>query len=151
MSTHDIVTAVATWTVATCDPPIQGSYPYIPSSKTTALPDVVVEVAEKTLVIDDPRFPFAALQQTFIRVWSLGVSIMVDNTSPDDAAEQLEDYADQLEAAIFQDSTLGGTVPFVSPFLNFDFTAPFVEYPDGTRGREMNMTMHVGELVEAQQ
>lgn len=149
MGTKAVVLAVANWVVATCDPPIQGSYPYLPSTKDTALPDVVVEVSDKVITREDPRFPYRQIQQVWVRIWTLGISIMVENTNPDDAAEQLEDYADQLEAALMEDGTLGGTVPFVSPFMSFDFAAPFVEYPDGTRGREMNMTLHVGELVEA--
>jgi len=110
---------------------------------------VVVETIEKETAINDDRFPMRGIQQRWIKVWSLLISIMVDNGDPQAAADQLYEYADMLEAALMEDGTLGGRVPFVSPFYNFDFQSPFVEYPDGTRGRAMDMTLLVGELVEA--
>lgn len=147
MDTHDVVTEVTEWAAESTDPSLN-TYAFGPSFKTQALPDVVVEVAAKRLTSEDPLFPYRGLQQKWVKVWSLALSIMVDNADEAAAAEALETYADQLEAALLQDGSLGGRVPFASPFLSFDFTAPFVEYADGTRGREMNVVMHVGDLVE---
>lgn len=151
MTTEDVLTGVNAWVVATCDPPIVGAYEYLPEMKTAELPDVVTEVLEVRMNIEDPRFPFAQLQQTWLKVWQINCSIMVGNSDPGAAALQLEGYADQMDASIRGDGSLGGRVPFISPFYAFDFTAPFVEYNDGTRGREMNMQMAIGELVEAPQ
>lgn len=148
MGTHDIVQGVADWITAVTDPPVS-SYAMAPSMKDQALPDVVVEVATHRMTIQDPLFPLRQLQQQWIRVWTVAASIMVENNVEATAAIALEDYADQLTAALQRDGSLSGNVPFASPFISFDFTAPFVEYPDGTRGREMTAVIHVGELVEA--
>lgn len=149
MTTQDVLDGVNTWIVDVCTPAIIGTYTYLPASKTEALPDVVTEVLDIRMVVDDANFPFYQLQQRWVKMWQIQSSFGVDNLTPDAAAEQLQGYADQLDAAIRGDSSLGGRVPFISPFYSFDFTAPFVEYNDGTRFREMNMQIAVGELVEA--
>lgn len=148
MTTQDVLDGINDWILDTCTPTIVGSYTYLPSAKTEALPDVITEVLDIRWQIDDPQFPFSQLQQTWIRIWQIQSSFGVDNSTPDAAAEQLQGYADQLDASIRGDGSLGGRVPFISPFYSFDFTAPFVEYNDGTRFREMNMQIAVGELVE---
>ncbi len=148
MNAQEVCEAVGEWVGAESNPTINVTYPYLPSVKAQ-LPDAVVELAGRELTREDDRFPHFTIQQAWVTTFSLAVSIMVENTNPPAAAEQLYDYSDQLQSALVSDSTLGGRVPFASPYLTFDFTAPFVEYPDGTRGREMNMTMYVGELVEA--
>ena len=77
------------------------------------------------------------------------MSFMVDNALTDQAAAQLRDFEARLLESVLKDATLGGRVPIASPQMEFDFTAPFVEYEDGTKGREMTMTIAVGHLVEA--
>jgi len=149
VSTEDVLTGLNEWVLAVCTPTIVGAYPFLPAEKPLAFPDVVAEVLDIRLTVDDPAFPFSVIQQTWLKVWQVGLSIMVSNADPEAAASQLEGYADQMDASIRSDGSLGGRVPFISPYYSFDFTAPFVEYNDGTRGREMNVQISVGELVEA--
>lgn len=151
MTTQDVLDGVAAWIVATCDPTILGSYAYLPDVKDEPLPDVVVDLLGQRTTVDDPRFPFVQIQQAWLHVWTLEPSIMVDNTDRAAAAAQLNGYVDQLRASIMKDGSLDGRVPFVSPFFSFDLSHPFVEWADGTRGREMTLNLAVGELVEAPQ
>ena len=147
MTTQDVAEGVTAWILEATG--ISSGYHYMPSQKDANLPDVVVEVIERRMTREDPEFPFSAIQQRWVRLFVVGASIMVDNSDPESAADTLYGYSDVMEAALMADGTLGGRVPFVSPYFAFDFSAPFVEYHDGTRGREMNMQMSVGELVEA--
>lgn len=149
METQAVAEQVAEWVVEVCDPEIQGSYTHLPFEKPQALPDVVCEVLDKGITRDDPRMPWSQLEQTWLRIWQVNVSVMVDNQDPEQASNALSGYSDQLEAALMQDGTLGGRVQLVSPYHRFDFSTPYVEYQDGMRGREMNLQISVGELVEA--
>ena len=82
--------------------------------------------------------------------YDLELAFMVDNQDPEAAATSLRSYRDLLSAAVRATPDLGGRVPFRSPFVSFDFTPPFVEYEDGTTGREMTMQLTVGDLVEVE-
>lgn len=142
MSSNDVVQAVVQWANAAV-PQLEGSYTYTPTGKTERLPDVVADTGTIEHVYEDPRFPMLAAQQVLLAVHSVGLSIMVENSMPQVAAEQLRDWADALSASLLDDGTLGGRVPMCSPIHSFDFTRPFVEYADGTRGRELTMELTV--------
>jgi hypothetical protein len=131
-------------------PALNGGYAYLIESKGS-LPDVVVELLSTEVALADDRFPYSQIQQRYIRTWDYEFSFMVNNDDTALAAGTLEDWSDTLLTAASSDVTLGGRVGFISPFISFDFTPPFVEYPDGTRGREMRMLLAVGELVEGTQ
>jgi hypothetical protein len=150
VNTHEIVQATGDWLLE-MNPELVHAYPYSPMQKEADLPDVVVEVETSDVRLADNDFPFRDIQQALIRRWDMSASFMVENTNPEQAAEQLRIFADRATSSVLSDSTLGGRVPFISPFISFDYTPPFVEYADGTRGREMTMTISVGELVEADQ
>lgn len=131
-------------------PAIQSAYDYVPASKPEGLPDLVVEVARTELVRDGAeRFGVWNLQQVMIDVFTCNLSIMVDNGDPQQAAADLRGYRDLLIADARSNPTLRGNVLVASPFMVADFTQPFVEYEDGTRGREMTLTIDIGDLVEA--
>lgn len=155
MGTDDVNAAVLDWMRETL-PDLKTGYDHIPEGKDAArasfgdgsLPDVIVDVAETTDGQDFPEFPYAQLQQAWVRVWRVSFSIMADNEIPADAAKQLRDFADQLRSTIAGDGNLGDRVQFASPIMSFDFTQPFVRYDDGTKGREVVGTMAVGELVD---
>lgn len=142
---------IVAWVQATL-PEVVGAYSYGTSDKPQAMPDVQVELLQRRLAIDDPLFPFQVLQQAWLQIMQFGISIMVDNTDPDDADSQLKDFSDRLLTAAMNDGTLGQRVEFISPFMTFDFTPPFVEYAsDGTKGREMTMLISTGERLEGPQ
>lgn len=150
MTSEEIVLGVCSWLME-ANPELTHAYAYAPMMKESALPDVVVELDIVTLEVGDAAFPLRDIQQRFLTRWQMTVSFMVLNEDPSGAATQLRTFADRCVDEILADSTLRGRVPFVSPFVTFDYTPPFVEYADGTRGREMTMSLSVGELVEVQQ
>lgn len=150
MTSDEIVVGACEWLMEV-HPELTHAYPYAPLQKDSALPDVVVEMDAAALVIGDGSFPMRDIQQRFITRWDLTASFMVLNEDPSAAATLLRVFADRCVDEMLADSTLRHRVPFVSPFVTFDYTPPFVEYADGTRGREMTMSFSVGELVEVQQ
>lgn len=149
MDSGAITNGVLAWARETV-PELLGGYSYIPAAKDQALPDVVVELNGLETTLADPRFPFQTIQQRLVWASSIGLSFMVDNTDPEAAADTLRSWADALSASLLADGTLGGKVPFVSPLFRWDFTRPFVRYPDGTTGREASLAITVGELVEVE-
>lgn len=142
--------ALLTWANGVI-PELNGSYDYIPASKPEALPDIICEVARTRVQMGGgDEFPMWNIQQQAVEVYECSLAIMVDNADPQAAAAQLRRFRDLLAAAALTDETLAGEVPFRSPLISFDFTPPFVEYEDGTKGREMTMTLTVGDFVEAE-
>jgi hypothetical protein len=138
---------VVAWVQETL-PEVVGAYSFGTADKPQAMPDVQVELLQRRLAIEDPLFPFEVLQQVWLHIMQFGISIMVDNTDPSSADDLLKDFSDRLLAAAMNDGTLGQRVEFISPFMTFDFTPPFVEYAsDGTKGREMTMLISTGERL----
>lgn len=130
-------------------PELAAGYDFVPASKPDPLPDVIVEVVRTAVAANGAEhFPFWQLQQRHVEVYECSLAFMVDNIDPSAAATQLRNFRDRLRDRALADETLGGRVPFRSPFISFDFSPPFVEYEDGTKGREMTMTLTVGDLVE---
>jgi hypothetical protein len=133
-------------------PELLGSRSFL-SAQRGELPDVQVDVIFKRIAPSDSRFPFSELQQRLLRVFDVDLHFMVDHVGGDADAdrgetEQVRDFGARLEASVLQDATLGGRVFMASPIMQFDYTVPFVEYPDGTRGRQMKMSLIVGELAD---
>lgn len=149
MSTPEQTAALVAWAREVL-PALNGGYGHLIESKG-ALPDVVVELLSTEVTVVEDRFPYSQIQQRWIRSWDYEFSFMVSNDDTATAAATLEVWSDTLLTASSSDVTLGGRVGFISPFISFDFTPPFVEYPDGTRGREMRMLLAVGELIEGTQ
>lgn len=155
MTTQEVNAAVLAWMRETL-PTVNTGYDHIPFGKGAELatfgdgsfPDVIVDIAETTDGQDFPEFPYAQIQQAWVRVWRLGFSLGVDNSDPAAAATQLRGFADLLRTTISRDGNLGGRVQFASPIMSFDFTQPFVRYDDGTKAREVIGQMSVGELID---
>jgi hypothetical protein len=131
-------------------PELVGAYVELPGEKNLGLPDVIVEI-QRSGVREGGGDAFRrwSIQQALLYVADMELSFMVDNSDYSAAAAQLRDFEARLLTSVMSDQTLGGRVPFVSPLVEFDFTGPYVEYEDGTKGREMRMTLAVGDLVEA--
>jgi hypothetical protein len=149
MGSEAIVQGIVDWCRATI-PELQNGYHYEPMEKTT-LPDVVVVLDTSQVELGNTTFPLHAIQQRVIQRYDCTVSLMVENEDPESASERLRTYADGLRSQLLRDGTLGQRVPVASPFVTFDYTPPFVVYPDGTRGREMTMTISVAEYAEVEQ
>jgi hypothetical protein len=152
VSTQEVAERVVAWAngvSVNLTVPFANTYSWTPSGKG-ALPDCAVDVSGIELLIDDDRrFPWLSIQQTVVRVFTLDLSFMVDNTDEEAASIYLRSVADALTASLLSDGTLGGTVPMASPLLTFDFSRPYVRYQDGTKGREVVAQMFVADPMEA--
>lgn len=149
---QDIAIQIRDWAAATI-PELAVSRHYL-SAEKTELPDAMAEVLQKRIVRGpDERFPFSQLEQAGLRVYDCELSLMVEKSADggieaDQAeTEQLRDFGARLEASLLADATLGNRVQMASPLAEFDYASPFVEWADGTRGRQMVMTLAVAELV----
>ena len=149
MTSEEAVAGTLAWARAVI-PELIAAYDHVPTVKSDGLPDLVVELQRSGVDMGgSDRFRFWDVQQRAIYFCEMELSFMVDNTDTDAAATQLRGFENRLLMAVMGDPTLGNHVPFASPLIEFDFTGPFVEYEDGTRGREMTMTIAVGDLVES--
>jgi hypothetical protein len=156
-TTQEVNGAVLDWMRETI-PALATGYDHIPEGKGKgssvptfgdgSMPDVVVDVATTEDGQDFAEFPYAQIQQAWVRIWRIDFELMVDNADPAAAAQQLRDYIDLLRSTIAGDGNLGGRVQFASPRMTFDFTQPFVRYDDGTKGRGVIGSMAVGELID---
>lgn len=152
MNEQQVATAVSEWLAATLAE-LTEVYPFVAAQHGT-LPDAMVDVERKETVINAAEFPFSAVQQRILRVFTVSVNVMVETNTGVDAdadrveTEMLRGYGAEIERSALIDATLGERVFMVSPLMEFDYTLPFVEYPDGTRGRQMQATLSVGELVD---
>lgn len=130
----EVVEAVAEWVTALV-PELETVYQFATAGKA-ALPDVVIDVERTTVERDDPRFPHFQLQQAWLDVFEVVLSFMVDNTDAAAAAALLRDVGWRVREQVRLDGTLGQRVFLTSPFVEVDYVPQFVEYADGTRGRQ---------------
>lgn len=155
MDTDAVNAAVLDWMHETL-PDVKTGYDYTGERREADLavfgdgsfPDLIVDVADTEDGQEFAEFPYAQLQQAWVRIWRINFSIMVDNSESRAASKQLRDFSDQLRRTIATDGNLGNRVQFASPRMSFDFTQPFVRYQDGTRGREVIGSMAVGEMID---
>lgn len=148
---------VAAWAGEVCGIPEARRFPYPQSTKTAELPDIAAAVTDSRIQRgpDGDDFPLLMLEQTWLNLYVVEFSIMVEQGETDDQAAAAQaavyGYAAALRASIVADPSLEGTLDattgvFASPLIGFDFREPFVEYEDGTRGR---ITPAVVRLAEA--
>jgi hypothetical protein len=131
----------------------QAAYPQ--AGKFHELPDVAAVVQHRAQREggDEHYFPFADLQETWLVIYVLEVSVMVEVEGKDEASakaahEYLEQATDALADAIYDDATLSGHLTgkqMASPTFTVDLSSPFIEYDDGTRGRAFFASMAVAE------
>lgn len=145
-TTHEVCGAVLEW-VLEAVPELEGGKPYLTETTDYPLPDVLVDCSTAGVTRDVSDFPHLQIEQAVIYQWTIELSVLADNTDSAAAAQFLRTVETRTIASLLSDGTLGERVPFVSPFVAYDYTPPFIERPDGTRGREMTMAMAVGELV----
>lgn len=149
MNTNDLSDALLAWALAVVEPDLAAGYVYTPASKPDPMPDVIVDLMRSFVQEGGgDAFPMWQLQQRMVEGYDYEFTFTVDNQDPQTAAQELRNFRDRFAQAVLRSPTLDGRVPFRSPFVSFDFGQPFVEYEDGTTGREMTMTLTVGDLVE---
>lgn len=154
MYEQEVALAVEEW-INEVLPELTETYPHVTAAKAD-LPDGQVDVQSKAITYGrgDERFPWGQLQQRMLRVFDIQLSFMVEKgdglTADAEGTEQLRDFGKRLEQALTTQPTLGDRVQMASPICEVNYGLPFVEYPDGTRGRQMTMSMSVAELVETE-
>lgn len=151
MSAQEVAEAVVEWAEAQIKE-LKAGYAY-PGATSGALPDVWVVVQQiRTVPNDEEHFPFAGLQQVWLKEYPLELSIMAEQGEGEEAAktthEALEGYAETLIGSALADVTLGSRVQMTSPRIEANLAEPFGERPDGTKGRELVMTFVVAEMIE---
>ncbi len=154
MALDEIAAALALedWVKEVLGEDLKATYPHVTAAKAD-LPDAQVDVRDKSIQMGgDQRFPWGELQNRLLRVFEVAISFMVakeDGLEADaESTLELRDFGRRMEAALLSQPTLNDRVQMASPICNFDYALPFVEYPDGTRGRQMMMNMAVAELVD---
>ncbi len=152
MTQDEIVEAVLEWVVATV-PDVEGNtYSHMPTEREKALPDVCCDITSTEVMRNDPDFPLLGLQQVVADVSRVGLSFMVDAGMTEATAlaatQLLRSFIDSLKAGLLADHTLGGRVPFASPFLLVDSEPRFIEWGSGTRGREIVVLFSVAEPLQ---
>jgi hypothetical protein len=145
-TTEEICQGVLDWVLALI-PELLGGKPYAIETTDYALPDVLVDCSTSGVTHDASDFPHLEIQQAVVYQWAVELSFLADNADSGEASQFLRTVEARTVSSLLSDGTLGEKVPFVSPFVSYDYTPPFIERPDGTRGREMTMAMLVGELI----
>lgn len=151
MSDNECALAVTAW-VNEVLPELAEARHWVTMQKTR-LPDAVVDVEESGIALEDSRFSRRRIQQAALKVFEVAVLLMVEHNEGDEPdrveQEQLRDFADRLQSSLLSDGTLGSRVQMASPLVRFTYRLPFVQYQDGTRGRQLTVNFPVAELVPA--
>lgn len=140
-------------------PTIVATYPQTIASSSGDLPDAAAYVKSHQIVPEDrENFPFAALQQFWLHTYEVELSVMVEQEQPDDASEldkaaaaadkAIREIGDGLMESAIEDSTLGERVQMTSPRIQADYSEPFIDRPDGVRGRPVFVRLVVADTVE---
>lgn len=149
MNEGQIVNAVVAWVAEIIPEVAPNTYNHVPTGKVKGLPDVAVDILTNEVKLDDPEFRLISLQQVAVDVRLLALSFMVeagvDEAGAEAATDLLRTFVDRVKAGLLADHTLGRRVPLASPFMVVDYEPAFVEYADGTRGREVTVQVRVGE------
>jgi hypothetical protein len=134
-------------------PAIESRYPYPVATKEGTLPDVVAVADSAEITRGDERFFFLPVQQLWLRIFPVTVSIMGDaeGKTPAEVDEELKAFAETLQMDVYGDATLAGNLPdgtaYVAPASTWAFDPVFIEYDDGTTGRVITGNIVVAELL----
>lgn len=152
MTNEQIIDALAVW-IGTTVPDVAGKvYKAPPASKDLGLPDCIVGLLSEDPDLDDAQFPaLAAIQQVEGYTLRFGLSFMVQvaaGVEGELAADQLvRGYAEAVKRAVRADDAALGARELIGRGPSFDYDPPFVQYQDGTRGREMTCQLAVAQLL----
>lgn len=149
MDTPDVAPAVEAWAVAAV--PALNSYDEAPQELSQALPLVIAELAlEAVGNAAAARFSesIGGYQQTFLRVWTVDLTIMSTPSPEWTASRPLYAYVDALGKALRAGVKLGDDM-VMSQFYTANFVPAEIEYEDGTRVRQVTMTLTLGSMIGA--
>lgn len=153
MTEREVSAAIVAWALDTA-PQLQSGYAYPVASKLGPLPDVAAVVQAVRVTQSAPGSgKLGLLQAAWLKLFVVECSVMVEPGEQEEldaqiAHETLQDIVAALMASALDDDTLSGRVPMVSAELDADYSTPFVEYADGTRGRLGVLTLTVIEPIE---
>lgn len=160
MDEREVSEALRDWAMEVCDDaalaPFDGlviGYPFL-ADMAGDLPNVMVDLSRKHLQYGpDERFPYAELQQQWLRIFDAQLNFLVASEGLASARAEEETQHLQLigavtEAALTTNADLGGRVQMASPLADWNYALPFVQYDDGTKGRQMIMSIAVAELTD---
>jgi hypothetical protein len=147
-----VAEAVTAWAGDLLEIPEAQRHPHPISLVQNQMPDLVATVLRRRVVRGDPAFPYSQLEQAWLLLFDVEVSVKVDREDVDPAIkaahQTLQGYGKALSESAHADATLGGRVEFVSPAVECDYSAVFEEYEDGTRAQVVIVTLTVGELID---
>lgn len=148
MDTPDVAPAVEAWAVIAV--PALNSYDEAPQELALALPLVIAELAlEAVGNFASAVFSEASnYQQTFLRAWTVDLTIMSTPTPEWTASRPLYQYVDALGKALRAGVKLGDDM-VMSQFYTANFVPAEIEYEDGTRVRQVTMTLTLGSMIGA--
>lgn len=145
-TTPEIIAAVEAWAVATV--PELNSYDSPPEELDQAMPLAIAEVVRDELkTADETLLSKGQYQQTFLRVHSVDLVLLVNPNPAWTASEALYQMVDVLTKALRRDSSLGDRVHGASPLYDASYEPPEVEYADGTVARQVTINLTIGTTV----
>lgn len=150
MTFEDVAEEMVKWARGLI-PDLKDGYSY-PAGITERLPDVAVVIGGvKDVAGDKENFPFESLEQTWLRVFDVEVSIMVEVEEGAEgervAQRALEGYAETLMGSTQTGTSLGNEA-MISPRVETDLTEPAEQRTGGLRGRTVYLKMAVGQRLE---
>lgn len=129
-------------------PALNGKYSFAPEYKDKGLPDVACEIVNVRKSVESPEQGWALehIEQRSMRIYEAELLFMVPPEPPQDASNALADFIDTLTESL-EAGALRDSFSSVSTEYNASFRPPFVEFDDGTRGRQVTLQITVGERI----
>lgn len=148
MATLAVIQAVESWAVATV--PTLNSYEEAPQELAKALPIVMAELSTTAVALNtlSSLTEQTGYQQTYLRTWSIDLTILSDPFPEWTSSRPLYGYVDALGEAL-KPGVLLGEHTVMSQFYTANFDPPEIEYADGTRARQVTITVTVGQMIGA--
>lgn len=151
MTNTEIMEALRGW-VGQVVPDVAGKvYTAPPANKDLGLPDCAIVLVAEEPGLDPEQFPWVQLQQVGGYTLRLALSFMVEvglGVAAEEAADlRVRGYAEAIKRRCHDESQTLGPREIVGRAPTFGYEPPFVEYEDGTRGREMTVTLAVAQLL----
>lgn len=148
IATLSVIQAVEAWAVATI--PALNSYEEAPQELAQALPIVMAELSVDQVQLNTltSLTEQAGYQQTFLRTWTIDLTILSDPFPEWTASRPLYGYVDALAKALRPGIKIMDNV-VMSQFYTANFDPPEIEYADGTRARQVTITVTVGQMIGA--
>lgn len=145
-TTPEIISAVEAWAAETVAE--LNTYDYPPEDLGAAMPLAIAEVTGDALkVADENLLSKGQYQQTFLRVHSVDLVLLVNPNPAWTASAALYEMVDILTKALRRDSSLGNRVHGASPLYDASYEPPEVEYADGTVARQVTINLSIGTTV----